>query len=138
MTATSRGLAERQAELVAALVAGAPIPEGFDAPRIEATRRSLLRKRAIEAAKAWPLLAASFGEGWPATFVRLREGNPPVGALRDGWDVARAIRDSTGLSPAAAGELALWEARLRYDGTGDPRRRRLVGLRIALRGLRRR
>ncbi|WP_232663919.1 hypothetical protein [Pseudonocardia sp. TRM90224] len=134
----SGGLAERQAELVAALVAGAPFPEGFDTRRIEATRRSLLRKRAIEAAKAWPLLAASLGDGWPATFVRLREGNPPVGALRDGWEVARAIRGSTGLTPAAADELALWNARLRYDGTGDPRPRHLVGLRTTLLRLRRR
>jgi hypothetical protein len=48
------GLAERQAALVAALVAGAPDPPGFDPVRLAATRRALLCKRAGEAAKTAP------------------------------------------------------------------------------------
>ena len=47
-------LAARQAALVAALVAGAPDPPGFDPARLAAARRALLRKRAGEAAKHWP------------------------------------------------------------------------------------
>ena len=54
-------LAGRQAELVAALVAGAPDPAGFDRDRLAAARRALVRKRAGEAAKQWPLLAAIAG-----------------------------------------------------------------------------
>lgn len=120
-----RDLGTRQAELIAALVAGAACPAGFDHDRLIATRRSLLRKRAGAAAKAWPLLAASLGADWRPTFVRLRDGHPPVGSLRDGWDVAVMVREKEALTPSAAGELADREAVLRYDGTGEPRRRLL-------------
>ena len=74
MPATSPG---RQAELVAALVADGPDPDGFDPDRLAATRRALLRKRAGEAAKVWPLLAGSFEEKWPAVFGEHRSGHPP-------------------------------------------------------------
>ena len=40
------GLAARQEELVAALVAGGPVPSGFDPGRLAVARRALLRKRA--------------------------------------------------------------------------------------------
>src|SRR5207302_1708618 len=85
-------LAERQAALVAALVAGAPDPAGFDPDRLAATRRALLRKRAGEAAKAWPVLAASFGDRWASTFTAHHASRQPGGALRDGWNLARALR----------------------------------------------
>ena len=115
-------LVARQAALVAALVAGGPVPAGFDVARVDATRRALLRKRAGEAAKHWPLLAASLGPEWSRVFTRTLDGREPGGALRDGWDVARALRDT--LSPGAAAELAGREAVLRYDGTSAPRPRR--------------
>lgn len=124
-------LAARQAALVDALVAGGPPPPGFDTARLDATRRALLRKRAGLAAESWPLLAASFGGSWNAVFARHRDGHEPVGALRDGWDVARAV---TGLTGAAAAELAAREAAFRYDGRRAPRPR----LRTRLRRMRRR
>jgi hypothetical protein len=127
------GLAARQAELVAALVAGAPTPPGFDGARIAATRRALLRKRAGEAAKAWPLLAASFGAGWPDAFAADRAGTGPAGGLRDGWDVARALRDRGELPEAGAAELRAREAELRYDGASTPRPRRFAALRTLIR-----
>jgi hypothetical protein len=130
-------LADRQAELVAALVAGAPTPAGFDEVRIGATRRALLRKRAGEAAKAWPLLAAALGAGWPDAFAAERAGTEPAGGLRDGWDVARALRARGELPEAAAAELRGREAELRYDGASAPRPRRLAAVR-RLRGLVRR
>lgn len=116
-------LARRQAELVAALVAGGPDPDGFDTGRLAATRRALLRKRAGEAAKVWPLLAATLGESWPAVFAEHRSGHPPVGSLRDGWDVARALRSSGRLTTPAAEELSAREAAYRYDGVSAPRPR---------------
>jgi hypothetical protein len=123
------GLAARQAELVAALVAGGAVPPGFDATRLDATRRALVRKRAGEAAKAWPLLAASRGANWPRAFAAHRAGHEPVGALRDGWDVARALQRRGELSAGAAAELAEREHAFRYDGRGDPRPRRGVRFR---------
>ncbi len=124
------GLAERQAALVAALVAGAPDPAGFDRARLAATRRALLRKRAGEAAKDWPVLAASYGSRWASVFAAhhaVRESN---GALRDGWDLARALRGE--LTADAAAELGEREALLRYDGNRPPRSRRLGRARLAL------
>lgn len=116
-------LSADQAGLIATLVAGAPEPAGFDGRRLDATRRALLRKRAGEVATVWPLLAASLRPDWPRMFVEHAAGHPPLGALRDGWDLARALR-SRGLLPGGAvGELAERDADMRYDGTGAPRPR---------------
>jgi pimeloyl-ACP methyl ester carboxylesterase len=125
-TSAHLSLAERQAALVAALVADGPIPPGFDPARLAATRRALLRKRAAAAAREWPLLAASFGPAWPSVFTAHREGREPVGALRDGWDVARALRERGDLATTAAAELTARESRMRYDGRSAPRRRSLT------------
>lgn len=125
----AQSLADRQAALVAALVAGAPDPAGFDPVRLDATRRALLRKRAGEAAKHWPLLAASLGPEWAPTFARRHAGHESLGPLCDGWDVARAVRDRGALTPGAAGELDRAESHLAYDGESFPRPHRGARLR---------
>ncbi|MDG4811333.1 hypothetical protein O7634_31650 [Micromonospora sp. WMMD1120] len=122
---TDGGLAARQAALVAALVAGGAPPPGFAPAHLAATRAALLRKRAGEVARHWPLLAASLGARWSTTFADWAAGRPPGGSLRDGWDLARALHERRALPPAAAEELALREARQRYDGLRAPRPRRL-------------
>ncbi|MFI7488104.1 hypothetical protein ACIBXA_06940 [Micromonospora echinaurantiaca] len=121
-------LAARQAELVAALVAGAPVPPGFDPAPLAAARAALLRKRAGDVARHWPLLAAGFGADWPATFAGWAAGRPTAGSLRDGWDLARALRGRGALPPLGAEELAVREATDRYDGHRPPRPRRLPAL----------
>ncbi|MEV0005709.1 hypothetical protein AB0H28_25975 [Micromonospora sp. NPDC050980] len=121
----SGDLAARQAELVAALVAGGPLPPGFAPAPVEAARRALRRKRAAEVARHWPLLAAGLGADWPAVFTDWAHGRPTVGSLRDGWDLARALRDRGTLPPLGADELAGREAASRYDGRAAPRPRRL-------------
>lgn len=115
---------------MAALVADAPDPAGFDPARLAATRRALLRKRAGETASAWPVLASSLGDRWASTFAVQHAGREPHGALRDGWDLARALRAE--LSADAATELAEREALLRYDGNSAPRPRRFGRARLAL------
>ncbi|MER5336248.1 hypothetical protein [Micromonospora sp. NPDC002717] len=120
-------LAARQAELVAALVADGPPPPGFDPAALAAARAALLRKRAGDVARHWPLLAAGLGTDWPATFARWAAGRPTTGSLRDGWDLARDLRDRGSLPPLGAEELAAREATDRYDGHGPPRPRRLPG-----------
>jgi len=92
-------LQERQAAVVAALVAGAPAPPGFDTHRVRATATALLRKRTGEVAAAWPLLAAALGADWSASFGAWAAGRPPAGALRDGWDFARSLTASPAASP---------------------------------------
>ena len=114
-------LADQQAALVAALVAGAGVPEGFDPHRVRATRAALLRKRAGEVAGAWPLLAAAYGAGWTTPFSAWAGGRPPNGSLRDGWDFARA--QGAGLPALAGQELAERERQFVYDGASHPRPR---------------
>ena len=130
-------LAARQAELVAALVAGAPDPAGFDRARLAVVRRVLLRNRAGEVAAVWPLLAASLGASWSATFAAFAAARAPAGALREGWDLARELRRGKRLGDAAAVELAEREVAWRYDGGSAPRRRcgpalRRVGRHVVL------
>lgn len=130
-------LAQRQAAIVAALVAGAPTPPGFDERAVRASAAALLRKRAGEVAAVWPLLAAALGPQWSNRFALWAAGRPTRGALRDGWDFARVVTleppaaRSTAAArwTAAAAELTEREARWRYDGYGPPRRRRLPALR---------
>src|SRR3954454_8116585 len=126
-----RSLADRQAELVEALTSGRPVPEGFDGFRVEAARVALLRKRAGEVSRQWPLLAAGFGTGWMQEFARWAATRPTRGSLRDGWDLARELA-ARGALPATAGEeLAEREAMWRYDGAFTPRPRRLPTVRSA-------
>ncbi|RIW40661.1 hypothetical protein D3H59_28680 [Micromonospora endophytica] len=117
-------LAHRQAQLVAALVTGATPPPGFAPGPLAAARAALLRKRAGEAARHWPLLAAGLGPRWPATFTEWAAGRPNPGGLRDGWDLARALQARAALPPLAAEELATREKLFRYDGHHPPRPRR--------------
>jgi hypothetical protein len=121
-------LADRQAALVAALTSGAPVPGGFDERLVGIARTALLRKRAGEVARQWPMLAAALGRSWTAEFTRWAATRPTRGSLRDGWDLARS-RDA--LPPAAAGELAVREVTWHYDGTRPPRPRRGPALRRA-------
>ena len=118
-------LAARQAALVASLTAGAAVPPGFDARLIRVARGALLRKRAGEVARQWPLLASAFADGWADEFARWAARRPPQGSLRDGWDLARDLAVRGALPAAAAEELAAREAAWHYDGRSNPRRRRL-------------
>jgi hypothetical protein len=122
----ARSLADRQAGLVAALTSGAPVPDGFDARLVDVARVALLRKRAGEVARQWPLLAAGHGAEWTRTFARWAARRPTNGSLRDGWDLARQLGDA--LPAPAREELAVREAQWHYDGASAPRRRRAPGI----------
>jgi hypothetical protein len=122
------GLAQRQAALVAALTAGAPVPDGFDGRLVSIARVALLRKRAGEVARQWPMLAAALGREWTPEFVRWAAERPTQGSLRDGWDLADSL-EARGALPAAAGaELAARRSAWRYDGVDPPRARRMPAL----------
>jgi hypothetical protein len=139
-------LADLQTALVAALVAGAAIPPGFDPARVRAARNALLRKRAGEVAATWPALRIRYGPQWMDAFGSFAATRPTRGALRDGWDFARftsargephrdaAVEDAAVQDAAvedAAVELAIREATWRYDGSTPPRRRRVPAVRRA-------
>lgn len=114
-------LAARQEALVAALVRGGPMPPGFAPDRVRAASLALIAKRAGEIAGVWPALRVELGPQWSEVVRRHADTHPPQGAIRDGWDIARA-RPS--LSGPAALELAHREAAWVYDGASAPRRRR--------------
>ncbi|MEE6256909.1 hypothetical protein [Plantactinospora sonchi] len=122
-------LTDRQAALVATLVAGAPLPAGFDDRLVGVARSALLRKRAGETARHWPLLAAGLGERWFPVFADWAATRPTRGSLRDGWDLARRLVAESRLPALAAEELAIRETGWRYDGDTAPRRRRLPAVR---------
>ncbi|GID95050.1 hypothetical protein ACFQFC_13930 [Amorphoplanes digitatis] len=124
-------LERRQAELVAALTAGAAVPPGFDGRLVEAARVALLRKRAGEVARHWPELAAAFGRGWPRRWSAWAAARPTRGSLRDGWDLARDLRAAGELPAPAGAELATREALMSYDGVSAPRTRRAPAVRGA-------
>jgi hypothetical protein len=127
------GLAARQRALVAALVAGGPVPEGLDPDRLAAGERALRAKRAGEVTAAWPLLART--PRFADRFAGWARGRSPRGALRDGWDLARELAAAGELPGSARAELAGREVRLRYDGERDPRSRRLPAARRVPGGL---
>ncbi|MGW0436053.1 hypothetical protein ACWDV4_26340 [Micromonospora sp. NPDC003197] len=127
--ASRPGLAARQAELVATLVSGAAVPPGFDPRLIGVARDALLRKRAGDVARYWPLLAAGLADQWRPTFDRWAATRPTQGSLRDGWDLARTLAAEGPLPVPAAEELAIREAGWRYDGHTAPRPRRLPAVR---------
>jgi hypothetical protein len=108
-------LAAEQAALVRALVAGGPVPDGFDPGRVRATAAALARKRAREVARAWPVLAADLGEAFTDRFVTFAAGRPPPasgGALADGLAFARHLARRGRLSGDARVEVLLAAARL--------------------------
>jgi hypothetical protein len=108
-------LAAEQAALVRALVAGGPVPEGFEPDRVRATAAALARKRAREVARAWPVLAADLGEVFTDRFVAFAAGRPPPatgGAMADGLAFARALARQGRLSDGARVEAMLAAARL--------------------------
>ncbi|MEU5881698.1 hypothetical protein [Spirillospora sp. NPDC047279] len=131
-------LAAAQEALVRAMTAGGEVPPGFDGDAVRAAARGILRKRAGEVARAWPMLAASYGPAWADTFAGWAAERPTNGSMRDAWDFARAHRES--LPRAALIELALTEARHAYDGESAPRPRRAAvrrvpgGVAVQLRG----
>jgi hypothetical protein len=84
----------------------------------------LLRKRAGEVARRWPLLATGLGgERWPREFVAWARQRPTQGSLRDGWDFARFLAGRDELPPLGRAELRAVEARWRYDGRSAPQPR---------------
>ncbi|MEU3713019.1 hypothetical protein AB0E61_23365 [Streptomyces catenulae] len=82
-------LARAQEELLAALVAGAPVPEGFDPVRLEVQRRALVAKRATVIAKIAPELPEILGAGYRPAFLAYARGRPLTGGhRRDALDFA--------------------------------------------------
>ncbi|MBV2354225.1 DUF692 domain-containing protein [Streptomyces sp. J2-1] len=85
-------LAVAQAAVLSALVAGTPVPEGFDRVRMGVQARALAAKRADVVAKVAPELPEILGEGYRAEFLRYARTRPMTGGYRrDALDFAAAL-----------------------------------------------
>ncbi|MEV2230067.1 DUF692 domain-containing protein [Streptomyces phaeochromogenes] len=85
-------LALAQAALLSALVAGTPVPEGFDGTRLSVQARALAGKRADVVAKVAPELPEILAEAYRKTFVAYAHGHPMTGGYRrDALDFAEHL-----------------------------------------------
>ncbi|WP_280259711.1 hypothetical protein [Nocardia abscessus] len=101
-------LAERQAALVRALVAGAPVPAGFDAEAVGAAANALLSKRAGEIARRFPLLVHACDGDFTTAFTIWARENPKTTTSAD----AAAFAAATGIDWSAAPRRGRWRQRL--------------------------
>ncbi|WP_314224551.1 DUF692 domain-containing protein [Streptomyces zaehneri] len=87
--ATRQRLGLAQAALLSALVAGTPVPEGFDRVRLGVQARALAAKRADVVAKVAPELPLILGNGYRTAFIAYAQGRPMHGGYRrDALDFA--------------------------------------------------
>ncbi|MEU6281852.1 DUF692 domain-containing protein [Streptomyces sp. NPDC047028] len=78
-----------QAAVLSSLVAGTPVPEGFDRVRMGVQARALAAKRADVVAKAGPELPVILGEGYREAFLEYARERPMSGGYRrDALDFA--------------------------------------------------
>ncbi|KQX63233.1 DUF692 domain-containing protein [Streptomyces sp. Root1310] len=87
--ATRQRLGLAQAALLSALVAGTPVPEGFDRVRLGVQARALAAKRADVVAKVAPELPLILGSGYRNAFIAYAQSHPMHGGYRqDALDFA--------------------------------------------------
>ncbi|RZU24000.1 DUF692 domain-containing protein [Streptomyces sp. BK239] len=90
--AARQRLALAQAALLSALVAGTPVPEGFDRVRLGVQSRALAAKRADVVAKVAPELPSILGTEYRAAFVGYAQRHPMRGGYRqDALDFAESL-----------------------------------------------
>ncbi|MEU1043203.1 DUF692 domain-containing protein [Streptomyces sp. NPDC005907] len=90
--AARQRLALAQAALLSALVAGTPVPEGFDRVRMGVQARALAAKRADVVAKVAPELPGILGAAYRPAFLAYAQRHPMAGGYRqDALDYAEHL-----------------------------------------------
>ncbi|MFE9609998.1 DUF692 domain-containing protein [Streptomyces sp. NPDC006012] len=99
-----------QAAVLSALVAGTPLPEGFDRERMGVQARALAAKRADVVAKVAPELPRILGARYRPEFLGYAHGQPMTGGYRrDALDfVAHLLRERRPADAAVRRELRGW------------------------------
>ncbi|MEU9323402.1 DUF692 domain-containing protein [Streptomyces canus] len=122
-------LALAQTALLSALVAGTPVPEGFDRVRLGVQARALAGKRADVVAKVAPELPVILGAGYRPAFLAYAQGAPMTdGYRRDALSFAEQLLLSGKLADARARrELREWW----LERSGPVPRSRRPGVRLA-------
>ncbi|QOV34881.1 DUF692 domain-containing protein [Streptomyces ferrugineus] len=122
-------LALAQAALLSALVAGTPVPEGFDRVRLGVQARALAGKRADVVAKVAPELPVILGDGYRRAFLAYTHGHPMAdGYRRDALDFAGYLLAEGRCEDARVrAELREWW----LERSGPKPRSRRPGVRLA-------
>lgn len=89
MNTNPDSLGRQQEQLVRALVAGGPIPPGFDRSAVRATASALLRKRADLVAAQYPWLPPACGPDFTERFRAWADSRPTVSTTDDATGFAR-------------------------------------------------
>ncbi|MEV5952422.1 DUF692 domain-containing protein [Streptomyces sp. NPDC051987] len=90
--ATRRRVGLAQTAVLSSLVAGTPVPEGFDRVRMGVQARALAAKRADVVAKVAPELPEILGAGYRAAFLAYAQERPMSGGYRrDALEFAGAL-----------------------------------------------
>ncbi|MFJ8193195.1 DUF692 domain-containing protein [Streptomyces sp. NPDC096094] len=99
-----------QAALLSALVAGTPVPEGFDRARLGVQARALAGKRADVVAKVAPELPVLLGAGYRPAFLSYAQRRPMTGGYRrDALDfVEHLMRNGRPQDAGVRGALRKW------------------------------
>ncbi|TMR97587.1 hypothetical protein [Nonomuraea basaltis] len=113
MVAAQARLAEAQARLVEALVAGGDVPEGFDQERVRAQAASLVAKRRSIVARIRPDTAIAAGSRLASEFAAYARsrGAPPPSYRTDADDFAAWLRER-GRMPDRPAAKSPWWSRL--------------------------
>jgi uncharacterized protein (UPF0276 family) len=108
--AARQRLALAQAALLSALVAGTPVPEGFDRARLGVQARALAGKRADVVAKVAPELPVILGTEYRTAFLTYAQGRPMTGGYRrDALEFAgQLLRDGRPQDAPVRRELREW------------------------------
>ncbi|WP_328501214.1 DUF692 family protein [Streptomyces sp. NBC_00457] len=122
-TAARQRLALAQTALLSALVAGTPVPEGFDRVRLGVQARALAGKRADVVAKVAPELPHILGQTYRPAFLAYAQRHPMTGGYRqDALDFAGHLL-STGHPENAAARRHLHTWRLDRSSPTPPTHR---------------
>jgi uncharacterized protein len=108
--AARQRVALAQTALLSALVAGTPVPEGFDRARLAVQSRALLAKRADVVAKVAPELPVILGSSFRTQFLAYANRRPMTGGYRaDALDFAgHVLRAGDPGDEEARRELTRW------------------------------
>ncbi|WP_030861456.1 DUF692 domain-containing protein [Streptomyces sp. NRRL S-37] len=102
-------LALAQTAVLSALVAGTPVPEGFDRVRMGVQARALAAKRADVVAKVAPELPVILGKGYRPAFLAYAQTRPMTGGYRrDALDFAEHVLAGRPENTAVRRELREW------------------------------
>ncbi|MEU8400550.1 hypothetical protein AB0C28_35625 [Nonomuraea sp. NPDC048892] len=109
-------LAEAQARVVVALVAGAEVPDGFDPGRMRAQAASLIAKRRGIVARIRPDTAVAAGQDLAAEFAAYARARtaPPPDYRTDADDFAAWLRERGRMPPTQPAEPPEPPARRRW------------------------